>query len=60
MIIDEAHNIKEGESLKVLPPILEKVVKIADNMKLLLLTATPMFDNSTEIVSVEFGMLLHS
>lgn len=50
MIIDEAHNIKEGESLKVLPPILERVIKIADNMKLLLLTATPMFDNATEII----------
>jgi hypothetical protein len=50
MIIDEAHNIKEGDTLKVLPPILEKVIKIADNMKLLLLTATPMFDNATEII----------
>ena len=50
LIIDEAHNIKEGDSVKVLPPILEKVVKIADNMKLLLLTATPMFDNATEII----------
>ena len=50
MIIDEAHNIKEGESMKVLPPILERVIKIADNMKLLLLTATPMFDNATEII----------
>ena len=50
LIIDEAHNIKEGESMKVLPPILEKVIRIADNMKLLLLTATPMFDNATEII----------
>ena len=50
MIIDEVHNIKEGESMKVLPPVLEKVIKIADNMKLLLLSATPMFDNATEII----------
>ena len=50
MIIDEAHNIKEGEGAKVLPPILDKVVSIADNMRLLLLSATPMFDNATEIV----------
>ena len=50
LIIDEAHNIKEGDTLKVLPPILEKVIKIADNMKLLLLSATPMFDNATEII----------
>ena len=53
MIIDEAHNIKEGGSSKngkILPPILKKVLRIADNMKLILLTATPMFDNATEIV----------
>ena len=49
-IIDEAHNIKEGESMKVLPPVLDKVVSLAQNMKLLLLSATPMFDNSTEII----------
>tara|TARA_B110001469_G_scaffold127723_1_gene150052 strand:+ start:5407 stop:9261 length:3855 start_codon:yes stop_codon:yes gene_type:complete len=49
-IIDEAHNIKEGDHMKVLPPILDKVVSLADNMKLLLLTATPMFDNATEII----------
>ena len=41
MIIDEAHYFKEGDGAKVLPPILEKVVDIADNMKLLLLSAKP-------------------
>ena len=52
IIIDEAQNIKEGnnDSLKVLPPILDKIVTIAENLKLLLLSATPMFDNSTEII----------
>jgi hypothetical protein len=50
MIIDEVHNIKEGADLKVLPPLLEKVVSLAVNMKLLLLSATPMFDNSREII----------
>jgi hypothetical protein len=52
MIIDEAHNIKEGSSgkdKKILPPILERLVKLSDNMKLLLLSATPMFDNASEI-----------
>ena len=53
MIIDEAHNIKEGGSSndsKILPPILKKVLNTADNMKLILLSATPMFDTATEIV----------
>jgi hypothetical protein len=49
LIIDEVHNIKESDSLKVLPPLLNKIVKYSDNMKLLLLSATPMFDNSREI-----------
>jgi len=53
LIIDEAHNIKQGdkkEGGKVLPPILERIIKLAENMKLILLTATPMFDNSLEIL----------
>ena len=58
-VIDEAHNIKhtledkdsgEGKKGKILPPILEQIIRIADNVKLILLTATPMFDNATEIV----------
>ena len=60
MIIDEAHNIKEGAELsKILPPILEKVIRIADGMKLLLLTATPMFDTPGEIVGLINLLLLN-
>lgn len=51
MIIDEAHNIKDDSlSTKVLPPMLEYVVSVAKNMKLILLSATPMFNDPTEIV----------
>ena len=50
MIIDEAHNIKEGDGGKVLPPILDMVIQYSENMKLLLLSATPMFDTASEIV----------
>ena len=52
LIIDEAHNIKMGnsEEAKKLPPILEQIMRTAENMKLVLLTATPMFDNATEII----------
>ena len=50
LIIDEAHNIKEGEGSKTLPPLLERIIKNSKNMKLLLLTATPMSDNSREII----------
>ena len=50
LIIDEAHNIKEGEGSKTLPPLLERIITNSKNMKLLLLTATPMSDNSREII----------
>lgn len=55
MIIDEVHNIKEGGTTKegkVLPSILKKITRIAENMKLVLLSATPMFDNATEIIYI--------
>jgi len=59
MIIDEVHNIKKGAESALVPPLLEKVVKIADNMKLLLLSATPMFDTSTEIIFLLNLMLMN-
>ena len=58
-IIDEVHNIKEGDDLKVLPPKLEKVFKITENMKLLLLSATPMYDTSKEIIFLMNLMLIN-
>jgi len=59
MIIDEVHNIKKGADSALVPPLLEKVVKIANNMKLLLLSATPMFDTSTEIIFLLNLMLMN-
>lgn len=53
IIIDEAHNIKASsgaKETKFLPPLLTKIIKKSLNTKLVLLTATPMFDNATEIV----------
>lgn len=53
MIIDEVHNIKENsgsKEMKVLPPIIKRVLTNAINMKLVLLSATPMYDNATEII----------
>ena len=49
-IIDEVQNIKESPELKILSPILEDVFSLTKNMKLLLLSATPMFDTSREII----------
>jgi len=51
IIIDEVHNVRDAEaSKKKVPPILLKVIQHAENVKLVLLTATPMFNEATEIV----------
>ena len=50
-IIDEAHNIKEGQTdEKELTKYIEMVIKQSENMKLILLSATPMFNKNTEII----------
>lgn len=53
LIIDEAHSIKTDKSnkdSKKVPIILENVIRDAENLKLVLLTATPMLDSCREIV----------
>ena len=53
MIIDEAHHLREASAQsKYAPPIIERVLKYAENIKLVLLTATPMYDSPREIVSL--------
>ena len=53
LIIDEAHNIKPGkdeEGMKISTRALENLVKTAEGLVLVLLTATPMYDTYDEIV----------
>ena len=58
VIIDEVHNIRtqdnsvseENQKVEELLKIFIQLVTYADNMKLLLLTATPMFNNAKEII----------
>ena len=60
LIIDEVHNIRSEESIiKSRDTILfiEKVIKYSDNLKLILLTANPMFNQPEEIVWI-LNMLL--
>ena len=52
MIIDEVHNIKETTDDKILPKLLRRVLQIVENMKIILLSATPMFDKPTEIIDI--------
>jgi len=52
IIIDEVHNVREDEDSlgKIVTPILLEVIKYAENVKLVLLSATPMFNEASEIV----------
>ena len=61
LIIDEVHNLRdekdtyiddseEQEDISDTKEIVRKVIKYSENMKLVLLSATPLFNKSTEIV----------
>lgn len=53
IIIDEAHNIRESsenETSKLVSVELEHILKVADGVTLILLTATPMYDKFEEIL----------
>lgn len=59
IIIDEVHNARaeKDDTIKKIPNILLKVLQHAKNVKLILLTATPMFNGVTEIVWILNYML---
>ena len=62
LIIDEVHNIRAGESEKESRDTIhyiEMVIKHSDNLRLILLTANPMYNMSTEIVWIINMLLLN-
>ena len=53
IIIDEAHEMHNSDKdNKVVPPQLEKVLKYASNLRLIFLSATPIYDKPQNIVSM--------
>ena len=55
IIIDEFQNIKSDTSnveLKKVPPILRAIIKYAENIRLVLMSATPMYDSAGEIIFI--------
>lgn len=53
IIIDEIHNIKKDDSLidmKKTGPIIETIIKLGLNNKLVIMSATPMYDQPDEII----------
>ncbi|KAG1669748.1 hypothetical protein FOA52_001577 [Chlamydomonas sp. UWO 241] len=51
IIIDEAHSLR-GSEAKQMAAALQRVLKLTSNVKLVLLTATPMFNHASDIVSL--------
>ena len=53
IIIDEAHEMRDsGLDGKIVPPILKMVLKYASNLRLIFLSATPIYDKPQNIVSM--------
>ena len=62
LIIDEVHNIRTGESQKETRNTIhyiEMVIKYSNNLRLVLLTANPMYNMSSEIVWILNMLLLN-
>ena len=62
-IIDEVHHIKtlsdSDSEIKKIPPILEAILEHSENIKLVMMSATPMYDTPREIVFLLNLMLLN-
>jgi len=55
LIIDEIHNIKSdvgNVELRKVPPILQAIIRYGENIRLVLMSATPMYDNAGEIIYI--------
>ena len=52
LIIDEVHNIRSDDDSKDILVMLKWITKYSKNMKLILLSATPMFNSATEIITI--------
>jgi hypothetical protein len=63
IVIDEVHHIKstieKKEEIKKVPPILTAIVKYSKNVRLVLMSATPMYDKPQEIVYLLNLLLLN-
>jgi hypothetical protein len=56
IIVDEAHELRSSNvsntAPKIVPPVLEKVLKNTSNLRLILLTATPIYDKPQNIIAL--------
>jgi hypothetical protein len=61
LIIDEAHNIKDisEKDKHIIPPVLTEVLAYSKNLRLILLSATPMFDKFNDIIPLINYLLIN-
>lgn len=60
LIIDEAHHIKSsGSDVKLITEMLNEVLKYSENLRLIMLTATPMFDKAEDITTLINYLLIN-
>lgn len=58
LIIDEAHLLRGGDGKK-LTPLLKRVLSVCPNIKLILMTATPMFNEAVDILDIVNILLIN-
>ena len=61
MVIDEVHNIRDeqGSDMRDTVKTIEEVIRYSNNLRLVLLTATPMYNRVTEVLWILNMMLLN-
>ena len=61
IIVDEAHNIKDKTESDhhIVPPVLNKAAMYSKNMRLILLSATPMFDSYADLIPILNYLLIN-
>lgn len=60
MVIDEIHNIKKGgQETRFVPPYLEAVIKYSKNLRLVMMSATPMYNSPKEFIYILNLLLLN-
>jgi hypothetical protein len=61
IIIDEAHELRDSneKEAKVITPVLNNVLEYASNVRLIFLTATPIYDKPQDIISLINYFLLN-
>ena len=61
LVLDEVHNLRDGskDNEKIVPPVLRLVLKYSSNLKLVMLSATPMFDKPQNMISLLNYLLIN-